>query len=39
MVDESLAAAIDDIVEVEPIQIGPLRGFPDINSTYRVVPT
>ena len=37
VVDESLAAATAEIVEVEPIQIGPLRGFPDINRTYRVV--
>jgi adenylate cyclase len=38
VVDESLAAEIDRIVDVEPIQTGPLRGFPDINSAYRVVP-
>ena len=35
MVDESLAVATADVVELEPIQIGPLRGFPDVKSTYR----
>ena len=37
VVDESLAAATADIVELEAIHIGPLRGFPDVNSAYRVV--
>ena len=37
VVNESIAAAAIDIVELEPIQVGPLRGFPDIESTYRVV--
>lgn len=35
--DESLAAATAGLVVLEPVEIGSLRGFPDVTTAYRVV--
>jgi len=37
LVDESLAGATAGPVTLEPVDAGPLRGFPDVTTTYRVL--
>jgi class 3 adenylate cyclase len=37
VVAESVVAATGAAVAVEPVEIGPVRGFPDVTRAYRVV--
>jgi class 3 adenylate cyclase len=39
LVDESLAAAAGEAIELEPVAVGPLRGFPDVTTAHRIVQT
>lgn len=38
VVSDSVRAAVAGRVDVEPIDVGPLRGFPDVAGAFRLIP-